>query len=326
MANFAVAASDEVINQGNRLLEKMALHGEKKADTLSRIFQIVSDNIDNTQMKQGGIDVQALDASLSNIRTMFLASVTGKEQIIAEKDAKINDVKIMKDQMEADLRKKVSEALSAKEQAEQMAAVAEKTATQALKEAEAAKERAETSNSLVLEKEKINSMLTSKLADAEEKVAGYDDLIFKEKESREQIKELIHSLEDEKKSSALAIKDLQAEHERAITTLTSEYEHKLADASRELSDSQKNAEREMSAAKKEYDMALKEKIAEMERRISDIEKDAALAQEKAISAKERELNKQIREVDKENARLLAKIESLENRILEMKEQIAQKNK
>ena len=46
MANFAVAASDEVINQGNRLLEKMALPGEKKADTLSRIFQIVSDNIE----------------------------------------------------------------------------------------------------------------------------------------------------------------------------------------------------------------------------------------------------------------------------------------
>ena len=110
MANFAVAASEEVINQGNELLERLAQPGERKADTLSRLFSMVSDRIDGETMRQGGVDTQALDASLNNIRNMFLVSVSSKEEIVAEKDAEITEIKALKDKLEADLRTQLTAA------------------------------------------------------------------------------------------------------------------------------------------------------------------------------------------------------------------------
>ena len=82
MANFAVNANDEVITKGRELLERLARPGEKQGDVLGRIFDIVEQQEEGETMRQSGIDVQALDSSLANIRTMFLATVTGKEQII----------------------------------------------------------------------------------------------------------------------------------------------------------------------------------------------------------------------------------------------------
>ena len=40
MGNFAVSASDEIISQGNSLLEKLQQPGDKKGDTLKHLFEI----------------------------------------------------------------------------------------------------------------------------------------------------------------------------------------------------------------------------------------------------------------------------------------------
>ena len=263
MANFAVAASEETINKGNELLEKLAQPGERKADTLNRIFDIVSNEIDGRAMKQGGIDIQALDASLANIRTMFLASVSGKEQIVTEKDAKIAEIKAMKDQMEADLRIQLAAAKTEKEQAE--------TATQ-----------------LVVEKDKTINTLADKLAIAEEKATGYNDLKAEKEKLQEKCKDLERQLEAEKQTVDQALQSAEKEAEHRIDVLKAEYERKLSDAARDL---------------------------------QDAKKDAAYALEKAVLDKEREvekrLNDQLRQADRENARLQAKIETLEAKIEEM---------
>ena len=83
--NFAVSANDEVISKGKLLREKMAKPGERQGEVLGRIFDLVAKNLDGETLTQGGVDVQALDSSLSNIRTMFLSAITGKEQIVAAK-------------------------------------------------------------------------------------------------------------------------------------------------------------------------------------------------------------------------------------------------
>ncbi|MGN0513117.1 MAG: hypothetical protein ACI4GD_02475 [Lachnospiraceae bacterium] len=288
MANFAVAASEEVINQGNELLERLAQPGERKADTLSRLFSIVSDQIDGQAMKQGGVDVQALDASLANIRTMFLASVSGKEQIVAEKDSKIAEIKALKDQLEADLRAQLTATKTEKEQAEKVSEAAAKAAAQAVKDAETAKEQAETANNLALEKDKTIGTLADKLAAAEEKASGYDDLKAEKENLQEKCKDLERQLESGKQAADQALRDAEKEAEHKITTLTADYERKLADAARDL---------------------------------RDAKKDAAYELEKAISEKEREVEKkmsdQLRQADRENARLLAKIEALEAKIEEI---------
>lgn len=285
MANFAVAASDEVIAQGKELLEKLKQPDEKQGDVLGRIFRMVSDQQDGETMRQGGIDADALDASLSNIRNMFLTTVTSKEQIIFEKDNKISEIKKMKDQREEDLRNKLTDAQNAKTEAESKVSEAEKTAAQAVKDANSAKEQAATATSLAAEKDKTISTLADKLAIAEDKAKNYDALEKKESEAREKINELMRTISD---NQAAAERNLKAEKEAG---------------SRALAD-----------AEKDHQTAMRELRAEMERKISDTQKDDALASAKAVADKEREMNEQLRAADKENARLQAQIEILRAQI------------
>lgn len=283
--NFAVNANDEVISKGKRLLEKMAKPGEKQGDVLGRIFDLVTERLDGETLTQGGVDVQALDSSLSNIRNMFLAAVTGKEQIIASKDDKISEVKSLKDQMERDLREKLDTAKSEKDAAIEQAGAAARAAAQAVKEAQAAKEQAETANRLVAEKDRTIATLADKLSATEAKIAGYDDLMRKESESNDQIKDLLRTLETEKNNYE---RQLQAEKDAA--------ERALVDAG------------------KDRDAAIRELQAQMDWKISEAKKDAALETATAVAEKEREMTALLRSADKENAKLQARIELLEERI------------
>lgn len=283
--NFAVNANDEVISKGKRLLEKMAKPGEKQGDVLGRIFDLVTERLDGETLTQGGVDVQALDSSLSNIRNMFLAAVTGKEQIIASKDDKISEVKSLKDQMERDLREKLDTAKSEKDAAIEQAGAAARAAAQAVKEAQAAKEQAETANRLVAEKDRTIATLADKLSATEAKIAGYDDLMRKESESNDQIKDLLRTLETEKNNYE---RQLQAEKDAA--------ERALVDAG------------------KDHDAAIRELQAQMDWKISEAKKDAALETATAVAEKEREMTALLRSADKENAKLQARIELLEERI------------
>ena len=222
MANFAVSASDEIIAHGRELMAQMAQPGEKQGDTLERMFRIVAEHKDGETMKQAGVDVQALDASLSNIRNMFLAAATSKEQIVAIKDNMIAEVKNLKDQMEKDLREKLAAADTEKKAAEEQAEAAAKAAAQAIKDAQAAKEQAETANRLVSEKDRTIATLADKLSAAEAKIEGYDDLMQKEAAAQDKIRELQTQVEritsDAQKDTALAVANAVAEKEREFAT------------------------------------------------------------------------------------------------------------
>lgn len=222
MANFAVSASDEIIAHGRELMAQMAQPGEKQGDTLERMFRIVAEHKDGETMKQAGVDVQALDASLSNIRNMFLAAATSKEQIVAIKDNMIAEVKNLKDQMEKDLREKLAAADTEKKAAEEQAEAVAKTAALAIKDAQAAKEQAETANRLVSEKDLTIATLADKLSAAEAKIKGYDDLMQKEAAAQDKIRELQTQVEritsDAQKDTALAVANAVAEKEREFVT------------------------------------------------------------------------------------------------------------
>lgn len=237
MGNFAVAASDEVIRQGNELLSELSKDGVKKEIALSRLFEMARENFDGHTLKQGGLDVQALDATLANIRTMFLAAVTGKEQIVLEKDTQIAEIKELKDRMETDMRAKITVAQDAKEQAEKLASEAQKIGKQAEKDAAAAKEQADTASSLVAEKQKINDMLSAKLAEAEAKIENYDTLRSELEEAQKKISELNRTIAENQKT---------AEYEK--TVLKAEMDRKLSEQEK---DAALNLERAMSSKEKE---------------------------------------------------------------------------
>ena len=303
MANFAVNANDEVITKGRELLERLARPGEKQGDVLGRIFDIVEQQEEGETMRQSGIDVQALDSSLANIRTMFLATVTGKEQIITEKDGKIAEIKELKNKMEKDLRDKLDAADAEKKAAAEQAEAAAKAAALAIKDAQAAKEQAETANRLASEKDRTIATLADKLSAAEAKIKGYDDLMQKEAAAQEQIRELHRTMEASK-----------ADHERAIAEAGRERAEAEKAAERELSAEKEASKRALAAAEKDHSAAIRELQAQMERKISDAEKDAALAMANAVAEKEREFATQLRTADKENAKLQARIEILEEQL------------
>ena len=303
MGNFAVSASDELIARGKDLIEKLTQPGEKQSDALARMFNIVEEQADGEVMRQSGIDVQALDSSLANIRNMFLATVTGKEQIITEKDGKIAEIKELKDKLEKDLRDKLDAADAEKRAAAEQAEAAAKAAALAIKDAQAAKEQAETANRLVSEKDRTIATLADKLSAAEAKIKGYDDLMQKEAAAQEQIRELHRTMEASK-----------ADHERAIAEAGRERAEAVKAAERELSAEKEASKRALAAAEKDHSAAIRELQAQMERKISDAEKDAALAMANAVAEKEREFATQLRTADKENAKLQARIEILEEQL------------
>ena len=84
MANFAIAADENVIARGNKLIEELQEPGEKKGVTLNRLFDLVSTHLQEDQLKRSGVDTEALDASITNIRNLFTAALSGKEEIRAE--------------------------------------------------------------------------------------------------------------------------------------------------------------------------------------------------------------------------------------------------
>lgn len=282
MSNFAVAASAEVIRKGNELLEKVAGPGDKKADALDRVFDMAYSLLDDETMKHGGVDVEALDASLASIRSQYLALVDGREQIIAKKDALLREEKDARAKQEAELRSRIEEADSAQKTAEKAVQDASETAERAVQEAAAAKDQASSAARLAEEKDNRIRTLEGLLAAAEKKASDCETLQKDKSDAEAKIQAL-----------TLQIRDLQKEHDQQIRDLNKDRETQI----RELS-------------------------TEMDRRVSDARKDALLAQEKALAAQERDLNagfqKQLREADKTISRLQVIIEGLQEQLARMK--------
>lgn len=215
MGNFAVSASEEIINQGTALLEKLQKPGDKKGDTLKHLFEIVEANLDNEQMKQGNVDVEALEASLNNIRSMFVTSVSGKEELKVSYQAKIDNIKNLKDKLEAELTEKIVEAREEKALAETKAEEATKAMEQAFKDLKVAEEKATSAEALTAETRKNNDTLQSELSKAKEQLAGYDDLKKSEFEAKTEVINLRHDLEEKEKEykDSLKAKDVECNHQ-----------------------------------------------------------------------------------------------------------------
>ena len=224
MGNFAVAASDELIKQGTELMETIMLPGEKKSDTLKRMFEIVSRNIEHDKIQQGGVDADALEASLINIRNMFVSAVSGREEILAEKNKKIDEIREAKEQSEKELREKISELMEALSIAEQKAMQAENNADQAIKETLTAREQVEMSKKLVGEKEKTINTLAGKLSIAEEKSEKFDDLKAENITLNNRITELERAILDEKKDAEFQLEKVISQKEIEFEQRIREYE------------------------------------------------------------------------------------------------------
>ena len=109
MANFAIAADENVIARGNKLIEELQEPGEKKGVTLNRLFDLVSTHLQEDQLKRSGVDTEALDASITNIRNLFTAALSGKEEIRAEYERRMAELRERNEELEKNYNQKIKE-------------------------------------------------------------------------------------------------------------------------------------------------------------------------------------------------------------------------
>lgn len=300
MANFAIAADENVIARGNKLIEELQEPGEKKGVTLNRLFDLVSTHLQEDQLKRSGVDTEALDASITNIRNLFTAALSGKEEIRAEYERRMAELRERNEELEKNYKIQLGKLASEKEDALRKYTALKELQETAETARKAAEEQAASAVNLVKEKEKTNIMLTEKLRDAEQKAGNYDTLEKENASLKQKVSDLQFKIKDYEKNELLHIKEIEQlkkeAHKNSVTIEklnTEKYkEHETIQA--QLSEKTKL----LSEQEKELNV--------LHIQLAEQSKESELIKERAVIEKEREM--------------LSKIEELRNALDEAKEE------
>ena len=300
MANFAIAADENVIARGNKLIEELQEPGEKKGVTLNRLFDLVSTHLQEDQLKRSGVDTEALDASITNIRNLFTAALSGKEEIRAEYERRIAELRESNEESEKNYKIQLGKLASEKEDALRKYTDLKELQETAETARKAAAEQAASAVNLVKEKEKTNIMLTEKLRDAEQKAGNHDTLEKENASLKQKVSDLQFKIKDYEKNELLHIKEIEQlkkeAHKNSVTIEklnTEKYkEHETIQA--QLSEKTKL----LSEQEKELNV--------LHIQLAEQSKESELIKERAVIEKEREM--------------LSKIEELRNALDEAKEE------
>ena len=300
MANFAIAADENVIARGNKLIEELQEPGEKKGVTLNRLFDLVSTHLQEDQLKRSGVDTEALDASITNIRNLFTAALSGKEEIRAEYERRMAELRERNEESEKNYKIQLGKLASEKEDALRKYTDLKELQETAETARKAAEEQAASAVNLVKEKEKTNIVLTEKLRDAEQKAGNYDTLEKENASLKQKVSDLQFKIKDYEKNELLHIKEIEQlkkeAHKNSVTIEklnTEKYkEHETIQA--QLSEKTKL----LSEQEKELNV--------LHIQLAEQSKESELIKERAVIEKEREM--------------LSKIEEIRNALDEAKEE------
>lgn len=274
-------------------------NGMNQAQGFDHMLQVLELNRAKAMVPNSAKDIETFEMHVKKIMESYLQSVEDYNTARESAREEFASALTSKDKTIASLQEKVAQLKADKEIAETTAANADRIADQAVKEASVAKDQAGTALKLAEEKDKTIATLADKLAVAEGKAEGYDEL----KQSEEAAKGRIIELQKD-------VENLEAGFERELKASKEE-------ADRTLKSTQEASDRKVAELKKDHETEIRELKTDMERKISDAQKDAALSCANEVAKKEREMNITIREADKENARLQVQIENLQAKIAEL---------
>ena len=274
-------------------------NGMNQAQGFDHMLQVLELNRAKAMVPNSAKDIETFEMHVKKIMESYLQSVEDYNTARESAREEFASALTSKDKTIASLQEKVAQLKADKEIVETTAANADRIADQAVKEASVAKDQAGTALKLAEEKDKTIATLADKLAVAEGKAEGYDEL----KQSEEAAKGRIIELQKD-------VENLEAGFERELKASKEE-------ADRTLKSTQEASDRKVAELKKDHETEIRELKTDMERKISDAQKDAALSCANEVAKKEREMNITIREADKENARLQAQIENLQAKIAEL---------
>lgn len=300
MANFAIAADENVIARGNKLIEELQEPGEKRGVTLNRLFDLVSTHLQEDQLKRSGVDTEALDASITNIRNLFTAALSGKEEIRTEYERRMAELRERNEELEKSYKVKLGKLSSEKEDALRKYNDLKELQETAETARKAAEEQAASAVNLAKEKDKTNIMLMEKLRDAEQKAGNYDTLEKEATSLTQRVSDLQLKIKDYEKNELLHIKEieqLKRETENASSTI-----EKL---NQEKSKVQETLQTDLSE-KTNLLFKQEKELNALHIQLAEQTKEAELIKERAVIEKEREM--------------LSKIEELRNTLDTVKEE------
>ena len=300
MANFAIAADENVIARGNKLIEELQEPGEKKGVTLNRLFDLVSTHLQEDQLKRSGVDTEALDASITNIRNLFTAALSGKEELRTEYERRMAEFRERNEELEKNYKIRLGKLTSEKEEALRKYNDLKELQETAETARKAAEEQSASAVNLAKEKDKTNVMLMEKLRMAEQKAENYDLLEEEAISLKQQVSDLQFKIKDYEKNELLHIKEieqLKKEKESDSSTIKKLNQEKL--------NTNENAQKELSQ-KGSLITTLEKELNTLRIQLAEQAKDAELMKERAVIEKEREM--------------ISKIEELRNTIDTLKEE------
>ena len=300
MANFAIAADENVIARGNKLIEELQEPGEKKGVTLNRLFDLVSTHLQEDQLKRSGVDTEALDASITNIRNLFTAALSGKEEIRTEYERRMAELRERNEELEKNYKIQLGKLTSEKEEALRKYNDLKELQETAETARKAAEEQSASAVNLAKEKDKTNIMLMEKLRMAEQKAESYDLLEEEAISLKQQVSDLQFKIKDYEKNELLHIKEieqLKKEKESDSSTIKKLNQEKL--------NTNENTQKELSQ-KATLITTLEKELNALRIQLAEQTKDAELMKERAVIEKEREM--------------ISKIEELRNTIDTLKEE------
>lgn len=206
MKNFAISAKDEIADRGQEVLEKLRANDrETKADLFEKMLNLVETKIENNEMETNGIDTEALDASLSNIRALFIAATSGRNELKSSYDKKMAELKLQKDEVEKTLQNRLMDAKDEIKTLQERASGATLLKETAFKNAAAAETKAQTLSDLAEELKKTNAKLQEELEAAQNQLESLDQTRNDLAEAKRKIKEMEMTLQSKEESYSASL-------------------------------------------------------------------------------------------------------------------------
>lgn len=206
MKNFAISAKDEIADRGQEVLEKLRANDrETKADLFEKMLNLVETKIENNEMETNGIDTEALDASLSNIRALFIAATSGRNELKSSYDKKMAELKLQKDEVEKTLQNRLMDAKDEIKTLQERASGATLLKETAFKNAAAAETKAQTLSDLAEELKKTNAKLQEELEAAQNQLESLDQTRNDLAEAKRKIKEMEMTLQSKKETYSASL-------------------------------------------------------------------------------------------------------------------------
>lgn len=307
--SLSVNMSQEEAETLREFINAAGREGEKQGDTLKRLLAIAAKELDDEILRENQVDTKGLNASLENIRAIFLQLVGSQEEIQKNFDRQIDEERSRHRQTEATLQEKIEQAETEKQTAFEEKEKAIKEKEEAEKECRIATEAKDAAVKEAEDKARISAMLEKSLADATQKLESYPQIlkdVEKLEADKEEMGKTIEKLNRTIEDIGRAIEDGKAEAERLKESSKAKIEQIKKEHEEQLRLSETQAELTLANALREAE----QKEMEKERLLSQQIRDAVDAEHKA--SEELALTKgKLEEMQKAYERLQKSYDTLE---------------